>query len=163
MPLYRIPSKKVSRFTHRNESLSEIANLSLSRTEKFFTGKPGQSPGRYINYRRIEDACIRLDHGEDSIETIAESLEFGDRHHFSKIFIKYRGISIKPILRSKYAAPFNKSSLLIETIHYSNDYNCLVDCLIFNSGEIITFPSETLPSICFIISSVAFSVRVVRG
>ena len=79
--------------SHRNDHLAEIANLSLSRFEKLFTEKLGQSPSRYINCRRIEEACIRLDHREDSIETIAESLGFCDRHHFSKIFKKYRGIS----------------------------------------------------------------------
>lgn len=79
--------------SHRNESLATMVNLSLSRFEKLFTEKLGQSPSRYINCRRIEEACILLDHKEDSIELIAESLGFCDRHHFSKIFKKYRGVS----------------------------------------------------------------------
>ena len=53
----------------------------------------GRSPGRYINARRIEEACILLDHGEDALEEIAERLGFYDRHHFSKVFKKYRGVS----------------------------------------------------------------------
>ncbi len=79
--------------SHSNDSLAKTAHLSLSRFEKLFTEKLGQSPSRYINCRRIEEACILLDHKEDSIEEIAESLGFTDRHHFSKIFKKYRGIS----------------------------------------------------------------------
>ncbi len=79
--------------SYRNEDLAAAANLSVSRFEKLFHEKLGQSPGRYINGRRIEEACIRLDHKEDSIESIAEALGFYDRHHFSKIFKKYRGVS----------------------------------------------------------------------
>ena len=79
--------------SYKNQNLANAANLSLSRFEKLFNEKLGLSPSRYINGRRIEEACILLDHKKDSIESIAESLGFYDRHHFSKIFKKYRGVS----------------------------------------------------------------------
>ena len=52
-----------------------------------------RSPIDYLNYYRIETACLRLSSTEESITDIAYGCGFNDLSYFIKIFKKYKGVS----------------------------------------------------------------------
>lgn len=67
--------------------------MNLNAFIRRFKEELGQTPARYQREKRIAAACLRLHHSEDSIERIAESCGFCDRHHFTRAFTKVRGMS----------------------------------------------------------------------
>ena len=60
---------------------------------RFFRKITHRSPIDYLNYYRIEAACIRLAQGDESITEIALATGFNDISYFIKTFRRYKGIS----------------------------------------------------------------------
>ena len=51
------------------------------------------SIGHWILQHRMTDACTRLTHNQDSIDTIAAQTGWGDSTHFIRQFKKYKGLT----------------------------------------------------------------------
>lgn len=62
---------------------------------RFFKEAAQKTPFDYINEFRINIACERIAHGNESITEIAYGCGFSDLSYFIKIFKKYKGISPK--------------------------------------------------------------------
>ncbi len=69
------------------------AGMNVNAFIRLFRQKVGLTPAKYAMARRIEIACMLLHHSGRTIDDIAESCGFCDRHHFTRCFSKNRGIS----------------------------------------------------------------------
>jgi len=75
------------------KDLADAVGLSPNYFCKFFFKMTRRSPIDYLNYYRIETACLRLSSTEESITDIAYGCGFNDLSYFIKIFKKYKGVS----------------------------------------------------------------------
>lgn len=73
--------------------LAAAAGLTPNYFCRFFQKITHRSPIDYLNYYRIEVACIRLAHSDENITEIALATGFNDISYFIKTFRKYKGIS----------------------------------------------------------------------
>ena len=73
--------------------LAAAAGLTPNYFCRFFQKITHRSPIDYLNYYRIEAACIRLAHSDENITEIALATGFNDISYFIKTFRKYKGIS----------------------------------------------------------------------
>jgi AraC-like DNA-binding protein len=76
--------------------VGELARCCLMSESLFlrrFRESIGQTPVAYILERRIQRACQLLLFSEQSMETIANTVGFGDRHYFSRQFSRHIGVS----------------------------------------------------------------------
>jgi AraC-like DNA-binding protein len=73
--------------------LAQCAGMNVNAFIRLFREQTGRTPAAFILERRLTAACLLLHHSEQSIERIAESCGFCDRHHFSRVFSQRRGIS----------------------------------------------------------------------
>lgn len=76
--------------------ITAVANqvgMNLNAFIRRFKEELGKTPAHYQREKRIAVACLSLHHSEDSIERIAERCGFCDRHHFTRVFTRIRGIS----------------------------------------------------------------------
>ncbi len=79
-------------------SLAELAHscaMSPNYFCRFFKEAAQKTPFDYINEFRINIACERIAHSNESITEIAYGCGFCDLSYFIKIFKKYKGISPK--------------------------------------------------------------------
>ncbi len=76
-----------------NAELAAALGMSLPTLERRIRSATGRSLHAYALWLRIGEACIRLRHGDEPIERIAEELGFADRSHFSRAFAALRGES----------------------------------------------------------------------
>jgi len=75
-----------------NPVLAEKAKMVTNSFTRLFTREVGIAPQKYIQKKRIDQACILLHHSDLSIDEIASGTGFYDRFQFSKIFRKWIGI-----------------------------------------------------------------------
>jgi transcriptional regulator, AraC family len=75
------------------KDLADAVGLSPNYFCKFFLKMTHRSPIDYLNYYRIETACIRLSTTDASITDIAYSCGFNDLSYFIKTFKKYKATS----------------------------------------------------------------------
>lgn len=68
--------------------LAREAGLSESALLRLFKAHMGETPHAWLIRRRVEAACVRLHHADESIETIAEDHGFCDRQHFTRHFAR---------------------------------------------------------------------------
>lgn len=76
-----------------NPVLSERTNMAVNSFTRLFTEEMHLSPQKYVQNKRIDQACILLHHSNMSIEEIAATTGFYDRFHLSRIFKKWTGTS----------------------------------------------------------------------
>jgi len=76
-----------------NSALSAIAHMSPTHFIRYFKKETGQTPGEYINQRKMERAKYLLQSTELQICEISEQLGFYDTMHFSKAFKKRYSLS----------------------------------------------------------------------
>ncbi len=74
-----------------NELLAAQAGLSVEAFIRWFKASTGRTPAVFVAERRIHEACRRLAYSDESIEQIAESVGFANRHHFSRVFKRHAG------------------------------------------------------------------------
>jgi AraC-like DNA-binding protein len=72
-----------------NAVLARQVGMSVEGHIRWFKEGIGLTPARYVAKRRIREACRLLSLSELSIEEIAESVGFANRHHFSRVFLRY--------------------------------------------------------------------------
>lgn len=73
--------------------LAQAANLSPNYFCRFFQKITHHSPINYLNRYRIEMACLKLTHTNDSITEIAFSCGFNDVSYFIRLFRRYKETS----------------------------------------------------------------------
>ena len=73
--------------------LAQAANLSPNYFCRFFQKITHHSPIDYLNRYRIEMACLKLTHMNDSITEIAFSCGFNDVSYFIRLFRRYKETS----------------------------------------------------------------------
>lgn len=73
--------------------LAQAANLSPNYFCRFFQKITHHSPIDYLNRYRIEMACLKLTHTNDSITEIAFSCGFNDVSYFIRLFRRYKETS----------------------------------------------------------------------
>jgi len=74
-----------------NQALARQAGMSVEGFSRWFKRHLGLSPARYVVQRRIREACRLLSLTDRSIEEVAETVGFANRHHFSRVFRRQTG------------------------------------------------------------------------
>ncbi|MBN1671371.1 MAG: helix-turn-helix transcriptional regulator [Kiritimatiellae bacterium] len=74
-----------------NAELARAVGMSTNAFIRLFRLEAGRPPQTHLMLRRLDRACILLQHTAKSIDEIAEDCGFCDRHHFTKMFTRYRG------------------------------------------------------------------------
>lgn len=77
------------------QDLSKIAGMSAKYFCRFFQVFIHRTPIDYLNYYRIERACLLLDTSSLSVTEIAYRCGFSDSSYFVRIFKKYKAITPK--------------------------------------------------------------------
>lgn len=72
-----------------NSVLARQVGMSIEGLIRWFKEWTGMTPARYVAQRRIREACRLLSLSERSIEEIADTVGFANRHHFSRVFLHY--------------------------------------------------------------------------
>jgi AraC-like DNA-binding protein len=75
-----------------NAKLAEIALTSESRFIRCFRDATGQTPGRYVQDRRLRRAAEVLVSTDQSIDEIAERCGFANRYYFTRVFSQRMGV-----------------------------------------------------------------------
>jgi AraC-like DNA-binding protein len=76
-----------------NQTLAEVASLAVNSFTRLFTQEVHTPPQKFVKKKRIDFACVRLQHADHTIDKIANDAGFADRYHFSKIFKQHTGFS----------------------------------------------------------------------
>lgn len=94
-----LPLERVLDRVHRgfagpcpNTELARLAGRSTGAFIRWFKERTGLTPHEYLNRRRLREACRRLRFTDESIEAIAESCGFPNRHYFTRIFSAGMGL-----------------------------------------------------------------------
>jgi len=74
-----------------NGTLARRTGRSVEGFIRWFRAETGTTPARYVNGRRIRQAGRLLCLTDRSIEEVAESLGFSNRHHFTRVFTRHFG------------------------------------------------------------------------
>jgi AraC-like DNA-binding protein len=84
-------------------TIDEVAaalGTSVPTLERRIRAAAGKSLHAFGLWVRVNEACIRLRHSDDSVERIGEQLGFADRSHFIRVFTRLRGESPAAYRRS---------------------------------------------------------------
>lgn len=84
------------------DSLAKIAGMNPKYFCRYFRNMTGRTPIDYLNYYRIECACEMLSTKNISIRETAISCGFNDESYFIKTFHKYKGITPKQFVNTKF-------------------------------------------------------------
>lgn len=84
------------------EDLSKAAGMSPKYFCRFFQEMTHRTPIDYLNYYRIECACIKLVTTHSSITDTALNCGFNDISYFIRTFKKYKGITPKKYLKEPF-------------------------------------------------------------
>jgi len=90
-----------------NATLARIAHASESCFIRRFKEAVGQTPGRYIQDRRIDRAANLLISTDETIDEIARRCGFATRYYLSRVFSRRMG---RPPARYRKARPVSKAS-----------------------------------------------------
>ncbi len=74
-------------------ALARLCNLGPQWFTKQFQRSTGLTPALYITTRRCNLAAQRLIYGDDSIDSISDSLGFADRAYFTRVFTRIHGVA----------------------------------------------------------------------
>ena len=77
------------------ETLARLAGMTPRYFCRFFYAFIHRTPIDYLNYYRVERACLLLASPDLTITEIAYRCGFNDSSYFGKVFRKYKGISPK--------------------------------------------------------------------
>jgi AraC-like DNA-binding protein len=69
-----------------NSELASVANMATNSFSRLFTKKMNITLHMYVMKRKIAQSCDLILHSNKSVEEVAFTIGFSDRHHFSKVF-----------------------------------------------------------------------------
>ncbi|MDE6949299.1 MAG: AraC family transcriptional regulator [Lachnospiraceae bacterium] len=95
----------ISEHFDKNISLGELAKIAGMNPKyfcRYFRGMTERTPIDYLNYYRIECACEMLSTKDISVKEAAISCGFNDESYFIKTFQKYKGITPKQFVKTKF-------------------------------------------------------------
>ncbi len=72
--------------------LARAANMHPTAFIRRFRSETGITPHAWQVRARIEQSCLALERGDESLEAIADRFGFCDRNHFTRVFTRLRGI-----------------------------------------------------------------------
>ncbi len=75
------------------EDLADVADMNPNYFCRFFKNMTGKTPVDYLNYFRVEKACIELVEGTQTIAEIADKCGYNDCGYFIKVFKRYKGVT----------------------------------------------------------------------
>ncbi len=84
------------RFLHRqvaNQELARAAGMHVNAFIRRFRLETGTTPQQWHHQRRIDAACLALESETTSIDELSTRFGFCDRHHFTRVFTRRRGIA----------------------------------------------------------------------
>ena len=84
------------------DTLAGIAGMNPKYFCRYFRSMTERTPIDYLNYYRIECACEMLSTKNISIKETALTCGFSDESYFIKIFHKYKGITPKQFIKTKF-------------------------------------------------------------
>lgn len=73
------------------EDLARVAGVGTRQFGRLFVAETGETPAKAIERLRSEAARPRIEHGTEPIETIAESVGFGDPERMRRAFLRLFG------------------------------------------------------------------------
>lgn len=76
-----------------NKVLAEKCQLATNSFTRLFKEEVNISPQSFVKQKRINNACVKLHHSDESIDAIAQQTGFVNRYHFSRIFKQVTGLS----------------------------------------------------------------------
>lgn len=88
---------------HRDVSVGELAGAAFLSPRQFsraFRAETGSSPAKAIEQLRLEAARLMLEHGRQSIASVALATGFGDRDRMRRAFLRVYGQSPQSLRRS---------------------------------------------------------------
>jgi AraC-like DNA-binding protein len=74
-----------------NRTMARQMGRNVEGFIRWFRAETGTTPARYVTGRRIREASRLLTLTDRSIEEIAESVGFANRHHFTRVFKNHVG------------------------------------------------------------------------
>jgi AraC-like DNA-binding protein len=72
--------------------IAETLGTSERTLRRRFLLMTGETPRAYAERRRVEQSCILLHFSDRTIDEIADATGFCDRYHFSRVFVRHRGM-----------------------------------------------------------------------
>ncbi|GAB4248178.1 MAG: hypothetical protein OHK005_14700 [Candidatus Methylacidiphilales bacterium] len=93
------------RHSPSNREMAKAMGLHPNAWIRWFKARTGRTPKAFLLARRVQEACILLLHSDRSIEEIAEITGFGDRYHFTRAFVRDRGIGPAAYRKSRAQVP----------------------------------------------------------
>jgi AraC-like DNA-binding protein len=94
---------------HGNRALAGRVGMSVKRFTRWFAQETGATPAQYVRKLRVNLARQALSLGNESIEQLAESLGFPNRHYFTRVFTGLVGCSPAEF-RKRHRQPARASS-----------------------------------------------------
>lgn len=76
-----------------NEQLAEVAHMHPSHFIRFFKSKMGQTPAKYVNLQKMNQARFLLENTNMTASEIMQFIGMNDISHFSKLFKNIYNIS----------------------------------------------------------------------
>ena len=83
--------REISRRGLTHAVLAARCGLSTDHLIRLFRRHLGQTPGHYVQERRLAAAARDLVHSDDSIDAVAERHGFANRFYFTRVFTRRMG------------------------------------------------------------------------
>jgi|SRR5689334_14542802 AraC family transcriptional regulator of arabinose operon len=77
----------------RVADLARAVNLSPSRFTQLFRAETGDSPARYLQARRLEEARALIESSFLSVKEVMARVGFNDPSHFTRSFVRHHGVA----------------------------------------------------------------------
>jgi AraC-like DNA-binding protein len=86
-----------------NASLGHLLGIGSDQCIRLFRRWLGQTPAEFVQERRIAAAARQLTYSDESIDDIAETCGFANRHYFTRVFSRRMGVPPATYRRSHSA------------------------------------------------------------
>ena len=78
--------------------MADLASLACMSERSFarkFKTETGQTPATYVEQARLQDARVRLEQSDDTIDVIAQKSGFGAAERMRRAFHKHLGVTVR--------------------------------------------------------------------